>query len=97
MAASTVAGTVNDDQSWAVEIKIPWNSMTQFTKPIFPPKAGSMVGFSVLSIDYDLDENGVAGLQWFACNNPTFPWESFGVERLYFINAATDVCNWALF
>ncbi|MHC1762789.1 MAG: hypothetical protein AB9869_00575 [Verrucomicrobiia bacterium] len=88
MPASTYAGVVQDTGSWAVEIKIPWNSMTQFAKPIFPPKAGDSVGFSVLSIDYDVNDVGVANLEWFACNHSTFPWEGVGVEKLTFINAA---------
>ena len=79
MSVSTFAGVVNEDQSWAVEIKIPWNSMIQFFKPIFPSKSGEMVGFSVLFIDYDADENGTIALCGFACNYPAFPWESNGV------------------
>jgi len=91
MPASTYAGVVQDNGSWSVEIKIPWNSMTQFSKPIFPPKAGDAVGFAVLSIDYDVNDAGTATLEWFACNQSTFPWESSGIEKLNFINAAADV------
>jgi hypothetical protein len=90
MPASTYAGIVQDDGSWAVEIKIPWNSMTKFSQPIFPPKAGDSVGFAVLSIDYDVNDAGATALEWFACNQSVFPWESSGVEKLYFINAPSD-------
>ena len=90
MTASTYAGTVQDNGSWAVEIKIPWNSMTKFSKPIFPPKAGDSLGFAVLSIDYDANDAGATSLEWFACNQSTFPWESSGIEKLNFINAASD-------
>jgi hypothetical protein len=91
MPASTYAGVVQDAGSWAVEIKIPWNSMTQFSTPIFPPKAGDSVGFAVLSIDYDVNDAGTTTLEWFACNQSTFPWESSGIEKLTFINAASAV------
>ena len=68
MGVSTVAGKVNPDTSdWTVEVKIPWSAMTDFTKPVFPPKTGDMVGFVVLAIDYD---NGT--LEWFSCNESTF-------------------------
>jgi len=99
MTASTFAGYVNDNGSWSVEIKIPWNSMTQF-KSIFPPKSGSVVGFAVLAIDYDIDpatEVSGTSSHFFACNNPTFPWESAGVEKLYFIATTTAVSEWSLF
>ena len=97
MAKSTFAGTVNDDQSWAVEIKIPWSSMTQFTKPIFPPKAGDVVGFTVLSIDYDTNADGVVSNEWFGSNHSAFPWEGTGTEKLYFILPNSDVSEWTLF
>jgi hypothetical protein len=91
MPASTFAGIVQDNGSWSIEIKIPWNSMTRFSKSIFPPKAGDSVGFSILSIDYDVNDAGTTNLEWFSCNQSSFPWESTGLEKLNFINAASEV------
>ncbi|MFB3787470.1 MAG: hypothetical protein ACE15F_13995 [bacterium] len=92
MGVSSVAGKVNPDTSdWTVEVKIPWNSMTDFTTPVFPPKSGDMVGFVVLAIDYD---NGT--LEWFSCNESTFPWNGEGVERMHFIERGTGVDQWPL-
>ncbi|MGC9328392.1 MAG: hypothetical protein ACP5I1_12220, partial [Candidatus Hinthialibacter sp.] len=78
---------------WSVEIKIPWSAMQgDFANDVFPPNTGDEVGFAVLAIDYD---NGV--LEWFSCNNPTYPWESQGVESMYFIESDTNVSEWALY
>ncbi len=93
MGVSTVAGKVNPDTSdWTVEVKIPWSAMTDFTKPVFPPKTGDMVGFVVLAIDYD---NGT--LEWFSCNESTFPWGGEGVERMYFIDRGTGLEQWSIY
>lgn len=97
MFFSTFAGSVDEKtHNWSVEIQVPWSAMVRL-KTIFPPKVGDMIGFSVLSIDYDMDENYTAILEWFSCNCSTFPWEGNGLERLYFIDKNTSVHDWALF
>ncbi|NPU98139.1 MAG: hypothetical protein HPY51_13110 [Candidatus Omnitrophica bacterium] len=93
MGESTFAGKVDPNTSdWAVEIKIPWSAMNGFSKPVFPPKTGDRVGFVVLAIDYD---NGT--LEWFSCNESTFPWNGEGVERMYFIELGTGLDGWPLY
>lgn len=94
MGQSEYVGKVNSQTSdWTVEVKIPWSAMKgNFSKEVFPPNVGDVVGFAVLSIDYD---NGA--LEFFGCNNPTFPWEGSGVERMYFIDQQTGVSKWSLF
>ncbi len=82
-----------DTQDWAVEIKIPWSAMQgDFENEVFPPSAGDMVGFCVLAIDYD-----EGALDWFAGNHTTFPWESEGIERIFFIERPTAVLDWAVY
>lgn len=94
MGQSEFAGKIDADTSdWMVEIKIPWSAMQgDFANDVFPPHTGDEVGFAVLAIDYD---NGA--LEWFSCNNPTFPWESQGVESMFFIEADTNISEWALY
>lgn len=91
---SEYAGVVDADSAdWAVEIKIPWSSMQgDFANDIFPPSEGDEAGFAVITIDYD-----DGALEWFSCNNPTMPWESQGIERIYFIGAETAVASWDLY
>lgn len=94
MGLSEFVGKLDDQTSdWTIEVKIPWSAMKgDFTKDVFPPKLGDVVGFVVLCIDYD---NGV--LEFFSCNYPTFPWEGNGVERMYFIDQQTGLSQWSLF
>jgi len=94
MSKSTYAASVDPDtQDWSVEIKIPWSAMQgDFTHDIFPPKTGDKAGFAVLAIDYD---NGA--LDWFGGNHSSFPWQSLGVERMFFIESPVAVKDWSLF
>jgi len=93
MGESEYAGTVDyDTNDWMVEVKIPWSAMQgDFENEVFPPSVGDEVGFSVCSIDYDEGE-----LQWFGTNGGAFPWESQGVQPMYFIERPTDVADWSI-
>ncbi len=93
MGESEYAATVDyDTNDWMVEVKIPWSAMQgDFANEVFPPNVGDQVGFSVCSIDYDEGE-----LQWFGTNGGAFPWESQGVQPLYFIEETTSVEDWSI-
>lgn len=94
MGACEFAGKVDGNTSdWSVEIRMPWSAMKgDFARDVFPPKTGDMVGFAVLGIDYD-----DGALAWFGCNHSTYPWESSGIERIYFIDGQTEVSDWSLY
>ncbi len=87
------AGKVGDDANYAIEIRIPWDAMQGgFENEVFPPVVGDMIGFCVLSIDYDGEV-----LQWFAANHTSFPWSGNGVERIHFIERETAVMDWSIY
>ncbi len=76
-----------------VEIRIPWEAMKGgFSNEVFPPAAGDMIGFQVLTIDFD-----EGALQWFGTNHTSFPWNSQGIERIFFIESDTPVSDWQIF
>ena len=87
------AGKLEDDGNYAIEIRIPWDSMTgAFANEVFPPSVGDMIGFCILAIDYD-----DGALQWFAANHTSFPWSGAGVESIYFIERPTSVVDWSIY
>ena len=94
-AMTQAAGTVNAaTQDWAAEVKIPWDALQADLGGVVPPQIGDTIGFNVLAIDYDLDQDGNPELQVFSSTHtedwPWSPWP-FGSadeptqERLTFV------------
>jgi hypothetical protein len=100
------AGSVNaETQAWTVELKIPFRLMIgDFKndlangdrdgdgKNVFPPEVGDVVGFSIITIDFDLDDLGNAGLRLLSSTNTGFfPWQNKGSQTqqpLTFVGAS---------
>ena len=71
------AGSVDDDtQDWMAEVKIPWAAMQgDFLTDVFPPALFDQIGFSVITIDYDVDYDGNPELQSIGSTHPgDWPW-----------------------
>jgi Carbohydrate family 9 binding domain-like len=71
------AGSVDDDtQDWMAEVKIPWAAMqADFPPDAFPPSLFDQIGFSVITIDYDVDYDGNPELQSISSTHPgDWPW-----------------------
>lgn len=58
-----VQGTINDpsdrDQGWTLEIAMPWKSLSEYSKQVFPPKQGDRLQLSYSRVEWEITiENG---------------------------------------
>lgn len=76
-AGTQFAGSVNDaTQDWMVEVKIPWTALQEgLGTGVFPPSVFDQIGFSVITIDYDVDFDGNPELHSIGSTHPgDWPW-----------------------